>query len=272
MIVYPGGLIASELAAGRPMNYPRIGYDNYGRLTTASVTSTTESISGPKDAPLRPDTLEYWSPTALPAEWVLNFGAAKSLGFIGIASHDLGSSGCTVTCHRSTDGAIWTVFSSAHVPTDNSPILFLDTPVTANYMRVTVTGGVTMPKLAVIYAAAVLAVQRPIFDGYKPIQWNRKTVLFNKMSRRGHFLSQLVKRGGLEAPISLKFLTSTWYDANFEPFAKSARQYPYFFAHNPQLYTKAVAFGWTGEDMDPSYTGEIDYVDISWKMIALGHD
>lgn len=272
MIVYPGGLIASELAAGRPLTRPRIGYQTYTRDAGVVVTASTDTVPNPKDAALRPDTAEYWQPTALPAEWKLDFLTSKSIAYVGIAAHTYGSAGCVITVATSPDNSVWTTWGAAHTPTDDSPILILDTPRNARYLRVSITGASVMPKMAVIYFGPVLTVERPIWGGYRPINMNRETVLTNQLSRGGAFIGQSYRRGGVRGDIPLKFLSSAWYRANFDPFVKTARQFPFFLATRPETYTTDVVYAWVPDDVSPTYSGEADYIDVTLKLFGVGFE
>jgi hypothetical protein len=97
MIVYQSAL-ASAIAAVYPLTNARIGYQNYLRgLSPTAITASSEDVTNaPKDAPLRPDTAEYWQPTSLPATWLIDLGSTKTIDYIGIAGHTLGSSGSTL--------------------------------------------------------------------------------------------------------------------------------------------------------------------------------
>ncbi len=94
MIVYPASYV---LSAAVPLRNPRIGYQTYTfALAAAAVTASSETASGPKDAPLRPETAEYWEAGALPATWQLDLGANRNVDYIGIAAHTIGSLGLSV--------------------------------------------------------------------------------------------------------------------------------------------------------------------------------
>lgn len=105
MIIFPYSFVLSAAAAGYPLTYPRIGYQTYGfDLLPSAITVSGETTDGPKDAPLRPDTAEFWEPAALPATWIADLGSQLPVDYVGIAGHTLGSSGASVEIRLSPDG------------------------------------------------------------------------------------------------------------------------------------------------------------------------
>lgn len=93
MIVYPASLV---LSAGTPLRNPRIGHQSYTiALPSSAVVVSSEAVGRPKDAPLSPDTAEYWQPLALPATWLLDLGQNCSIDYVGLV-HNLGTLGCSV--------------------------------------------------------------------------------------------------------------------------------------------------------------------------------
>ena len=81
-------------AAATPLTNARIGYRNYARsdlISAANITVSSEDEKGPRDAPLEPDTAEYWQPTSLPATWRLDLGRLVEVDYVGIAAHTLGT-------------------------------------------------------------------------------------------------------------------------------------------------------------------------------------
>lgn len=101
MIVYPNTFV---LSATTPLNHARIGYQTFTKdLTGANVTVSSESLAGPRDAPLRPDTFEYFEPLALPATWMVDFGALRDIDYVGLAGLNFGSVLATVGVSLSED-------------------------------------------------------------------------------------------------------------------------------------------------------------------------
>jgi hypothetical protein len=274
MIIYPASLL---LSAAVPMTYSRIFWQTYTRDEVAVVTASSETVDGPRDMPLEPDTAGYWQPSEMPAEWVVDLGSIQDLDYVGIAGHTCGTHGATVLVETSTGSfvgspavQVWTTLASSVAPSDDSPLVFLDAPRTARYVRITLTGGVP-PKLAVVYAGVSLAMTRGPEMGFAPATLSRTTELHNAMSSGGQFLGQGIKQMGVSGSVSFQRLQQDWYRENFDPFVLSARQYPYFFAWNPEQYELEVVYAWTGEDIKPVYV-EWDFFGVTWAMQGIGNE
>lgn len=284
MIVIPQAFVLTEAATATPLTHPRIGYQTWLRdLLASAVTVSTEDDDGPKDAPLRPDTAEYWQPTALPATWEVDLGAARAIDYVGVAGHTLGTAGASIKVETS-DGSlagspeeqVWTTFASELLPSDDAPLLFLDDEVSQRYLRLTLAAGGggdgSMPKIAVVYAGQVLKMSRPIYGGHGPMTLSRETVLHRSLSRGGQFLGQGFRRHGVVGSAAFRHLTSSFYRASFDPFVKAARQYPFFFGWRPADFPLEIAYAWCPDDIRPSNMGIRDFMQVSFNMHGIGHE
>lgn len=278
MIIFSSAFALAETSANRPLTHARIGYQTWTEdLEPSSVAVSSEAENAPGDAVLRPDTGEYWEPTALPATLVIDLGAARDVDYVGLAAHTLGSEGCTVTVETSTGALagspseqVWTEFADSIAPGDDRAILFLDSSRTARYLRLTITGSGDMPKLAVVYVGEILAMPRSIYGGHGPITLSRETVLHRSLSRGGQILGQGFRRHGLVGSASWRHLEPNWYREHFDPFVESARNRPFFFAWRPGDYSDEVAYGVCPDDIHPTNMGVREFMQVGFSMHAVG--
>lgn len=275
MIIYTRSFLAGAQASDTPLTHARIGYQTWTRgLSPSAVTVSSETADGPGDAPLRPDTYEYWEASSLPATWTVDLGVARDVDYVGIAGHTLGTKGSSALVEYSTDNSNWTTFATDTAPGTDAPILFLDDAKFARYWRVTIDGQDSPgdpPRVAVIYLGEVLKMQRMIYGGHTPMPLARDTVLQNALSKGGQFLGQNIRRMGVTGDAAFKNLTAAWYRANFDPFVKVARQYPFFFAWRPATYPAEVAYAWATADIAPSNMGQKDYMSVAFAMRGIGY-
>jgi hypothetical protein len=248
-----------------PLTHSRIGMDNICRTGTASASSTASGFSA--NAPKNNLTYEYWKPTSLTATWAIDAGSARTVNYCGIAAHDCGSSGNTITVQSSTNNSTWTTRDS-FAPTDNSPIMFLFEDVSARYWRISIAGG-TAPTIGVIQFGKTLDMERPCFAGLEPINFSRTTVIRPNRSENGQWIGRSIIRGGSSMSVSYRHLSYAWYKANFDPFVEDARKYPFFFAWRPQGYLDTVGYVWTAQDIAPSTMGIKNLLQVSFDMQGL---
>lgn len=255
----------------------RVGYANLARgLAATAVTVSSDATATPKDAPLRPDTVDYWSPTSMDATWRVDLGAAQQVSFIGIAGHSLGSSGCQVTPQYSSDDVTYySITGCVALPSDDSAILMLFPPVSRRYWRLSIAAAASpteIPRLSSIYIGDALVMQRKLYSGHAPITLSRDTVLQRSLSIGGQFLGQSFRRRGFIGDAAFRFLTPSWYRTYLDPFVQAARQYPYFFAWRPGSYADEAAYVWTDKDIRPANMGVSDLMHVAWSMRGLGDE
>lgn len=270
MIIISSGLFLSPTLT-QPLTHTRIGYQTYTRgATPAQVQASSTAVGAVADAPLRPDTVEYWEPQSLPATWRFDMGELRDVDYLGIAGHTIGSARCSVRVETSADGESWQALAGDLLPADNSALMFLDESRPARYVQMTLEGE-QPPRVAVVYVGVALAMPRPIYGGHTPITLSRETVLHHSLSRGGQFLGQGYRRLGLTGSIAFRHLPASWYRAQFDPFVRAARRYPYFVAWRPATFPAEVAYVWTDRDIAPSNMGIRDLMDVSWNMKGLGN-
>ena len=272
MIVFPQGLVAELAVTAAPLTHGRIGYKTFTRgALPSSVTVSGDTPDGPADAPLRPDTNEYWQGPSLPATWTFIFpGGLADVNYAGVAGHTVGSSGAAIKAETSPDGAAWEDLGGEVSPADDSPIMFLDSVRSANRLRLTLTGAGAVPRVAVVYVEKTLDFYRPIYGGHSPLSLSRDTVLQSSVSRGGQFLGQTIQSMGVHGSVQLNNMPAAWYRANFDPFVEVARSFPYFYAWRPQTFPLEVVYLWNTADLSPSNQGKRDLMEVSWNVRGIG--
>lgn len=271
MVVFPQALVTALAATPLPLTHGRIGYQTYTKDALPSqVTASGDTAEGPADAPLRPETNEYWKPPSLPATWQFVFGGIKSVNYAGLAGHNLGSCGCSVEAETSMDGATWDALGLEHTPTDDSPIMFLDEERDATRLRLTINGSGLIPSLAVVFVGRTLDFARPIYGGHSPIVLSRETIHQSLVSRGGQYLGQHVQRMGVNGNVRLDNLLAAWYRAEFDRFVEATRSRPYFYAWRPETFPLEVAYLWNTGDISPTNKGKRTLMEVAWKVQGIG--
>lgn len=269
MISISNALVLAPAQQQQPLTHARIGYHTYTR-ELSSATASSVAAGSLVDAPLRPDTFEFWQPTSLPATWQIDLGGYRSIDYVGIAGHTIGTARATIVAETSINGSAWQVLGEV-APATDAAVMLLGSERVARYLRLRIFGN-ALPRIAVIYAGIALAMPRAIYGGHTPITLSRETVLDHSLSRGGQFLGQSIRRMGLTGSASFRHLPAQWYREQFDPFVRAARRYPYFFAWRPATFPAEVAYVWTDKDIAPSNMGIRDLMDVSWSMQGIGYD
>ena len=244
--------------ASNDSSFARILYEN--KLTAASTTDA--------EAALVPNTWERWFDASGTMQETFQPPSSVVCNAIGIAAHNLGTKGSTVTVETApTVAGTFTVRGEA-TPSNDKPLLFLfDDVDDVEDVRITVTNG-TDREIGIVYAGNVLVMQQALFGGHSPICLSSKTEYRNAISDTGQFLGRKIRRKGQVSSFQWENLTDTWYRENFQPFVESAKTKPFFIQWRPDYFESDVAFGYSAGDIQPtnqSGTTRLMAVDLSMR-------
>lgn len=279
-------ILTSAYVAGSSIDsdFPRIGWQSHLRdleLDATAITVSSEDEEGPRDAPLRPSTEEFWMPTSLPATWQFELGSARDVNYFGLLGYNLDGIQILV---ETTDGSVagspsartFETFASDLIAGDDSPIMLLDASRSIVAGRVTFSAASTpseMPKLVSLYAGEVLECYRGCYGGVSPMNMNRNTVLYGGWSQTGQLLHQAFRSHGQRGSLALQNLPPSWVRSEFDPFILHARSMPFFFAWRPSTYPLEVAYARATSDIVPSNMSKTrGFMAVSFSMVGLGKE
>jgi len=267
-VIFSSDLVLSAKRGGVfPLTHARIMYDN---LVTDSTVIASAVAGFDSDAVQSYDTYDRWMPPSVPASLRIDFGSAKSLDYIFIASHNLGSTGAAFVTESSIDGVTWTPTNDEQIRADNNAIALLFENRPARYIRLRITSALATPKIGVIMAGLALQMQRPIYGGHTPITLSRETEIRPSTSEGGQWLGRSVVRRGYVGRYSWQHLTADWVREFFSPFIDRARFQPFGIAWRPGKFPTEAAYVWTDGDIRPSNMGIKDYMQVD--MNVIGYD
>jgi hypothetical protein len=169
---------------------------------------------------------------------------------VGIAGHNFGSQGLTVTLETTVDGSTW-VSESSVMPANDNPLMFRITPGIYLGIRFSLTGvGSTKPRAAVWYVHKLLIMERSLSvdTDHAPVNLNRQTKVAVGRSTGGAFLGQIVVNESRKTKAEFKWITSGFYRESVDPFIKSSQSTPFFFAWAPSEYPADVGYCWMLDD------------------------
>lgn len=249
------------LGTNEPLNHARILY--------APLTGTI-SGDGTNPAYAANDyTSQRWELAPGSNAWTLVTPADAEIDCLFIAAHNLSGKTVTISTAATSGGAHTTRATVS--PTDNSTICALfNTAVTGvaytvREVRVTINSGSDVA-IGVIRAGVALQMPIPIYGGHRPLNLNRVTEAQQQFSETGQWLGRIIKRRAVTSSYDWEYLTASWYDTYFEPFAKTIPLNPFCIAGNPSKITTDVGFVWTDRDVEPSNMGVNAYRSVSLSV------
>lgn len=247
MSVYLSQSLALALAATADADAGILGYRNV--VTLANLSGTSGLTAYPVSNLANPSTASVWRAADTGTQY-LTINAVTSADYIGLARHNLGSTGAIVSVEAYAAGAWSTVFAEQILGSD-APAILRFALTSASAFRLKIQPGTAAPEIAVLYLGALLELQRRIYVGHTPIPYGRTTTVQSGRSESGNFLGRVVLQERLESSVELQNLTPNWYRENLDPFIIAAKTLPFFFAWRPGTYPDEVGFCWLTGDAQP---------------------
>lgn len=229
------------------MTWPIFLQDN--RFADAiPVASSTGSGSAANVGDLRSYT--YWSPSVLPAALTVDCGTPRAVDAFAVFGHDLGSSGCTVELHGSTDNfGVSDVLVATMTPASDKPFLMTFASASYRYWRIDVTGGAVMPTLAIACAGAGLYMPSGVAAGFDPT--GRSVNGTASVNDNGQPLGRIINWQSRQQTMNFR-VTTAWLRSTFEP------------AWDAGLKGSPVLLAWD----NVNYPDEVLYVALGDKFSA----
>jgi hypothetical protein len=273
-VVISGSLVLGDSVSGGGIinaNNPIIGYEN--RVTAVNVSATSEAVGFAVSNVANPSTNLRWEGAGGSPEVdefiTLNLNTAELVDYIGIARHNFATAQIPVSIevlNEDTSPDTWDELVADVIPPNDGPLLFRFTAQAVTSIRIRMQPGLTAPTVAVVYAGALLVLQRRIFVGHTPINYGRTSKITNAKSENGDFLGRIVLNQMTRTSVDLQNLTPDWYRTFMEPFVQDSKERPFFFAWRPSDYPNEVGFAWMTNDPQPSNQLPNGMMQVSLEM------
>lgn len=203
---------------------------------SASTTATGYSVLNLRD--WRPYT--WWKPTALPATVTVDCATVKSADYWAVYGHDLYTHGCTIELRGSTDN-----FSASNIlldtitPASNAAFVRHISSSSYRYWRIRVTGGATMPSMAIAAVGVAMDIPAYMTSGFDPIGRTPQGTL--NRSVLGHPLGRTVDWEQWSETLQFNTVTWSWVRSTFEPaWDAHLRDDPFLFQWDPTTYAAEI--------------------------------
>jgi len=248
-------------------DYPKILHDNRlddGTPSASSTASGDYSVLNLRD--FRPYT--WWKPTALPATVTVDCGSAREASYWAVYGHDLFARACTIELRASTDNfAASNVLVDSLTPASDDPFVRYFTSASYRYWRLNITGGASMPSLAIAAIGAELDIPAYLSSGFDPLgrmikgQYNR--------SESGHPLGRTVKFEEWAESLRFELVTWAWVRASWLPAWRAhVRDEPFIFSWDPSGHpAEVVLVAVKDQFKTPHKPGS--YTDLSFDVLGV---
>jgi hypothetical protein len=245
---------------------PRIGYDTIvlpGTVTSDQGATTRVNMANPA-------TYLRWTADNINTQHIgANLIAARTVNYYGIAAHNLGSAGATITFEVSPDGVVWTPVTDGVLLSDDFAMIEEFPDQFAAFYRLKIENATIIPSVGVFYIGKMLRVQRRIYVGHAPFTLQRKSKVSSGFSENGQFLGRVVRSTTFETDVQVKNLTAPWVRQKLDPFLAVAADRPFFWSWRPCAYPTEVGFAWTTQDPDVSNSRPNGMMDFKMQIQGI---
>jgi hypothetical protein len=267
MIVVSSSLVLAA-SGTEGANNPVIGYEQLA--TIANVSATSEDANNPVTNVCNPATNLGWVSDSTSTQYVtVNHNRVDDVDYVGIAEHNLGSTGCAVSIEAYTTADGWVEVVQAALLADDQPAIFRFTPASYEQVRLKLEPDGTEPAIAVVHVGKLLVLPREIYVGHTPITLGRSIQATNGRAERGKFLGRIITQESVSTAVSLPHLPKGWYRTHFQPFVEYAEAGAFFFAWRPQEFPNEVGYAWLTSDPRPVNSRPEGFVEVELNMSGI---
>lgn len=248
-------------------HHPLIGCDN--KVTFGNLAADSEAANYPVTNLANPLTVSGWRSGSTAAQVVEINSLEGQTDYVGIARHNLGSTGCSVAVWGITaePGAVFEELLDPVLLADDAPAMlrFAKDYYVGLELRLVPDG--TAPQMAVLFAGALLAVRPGIQPGYVPLPLAVSLDVQNGRSQSGEYLGAIVTGAALGSPASFRDMEAGWFDSEMRPFIDAANYgATFFWAWAPTYRPNDVAYAFLAQTAQPPVVRSGAFYDLDLSM------
>jgi len=248
---------------------PLVLWEN--KLLTGTVTATTEATDAQVENLLTDSTFDYWKPTTTSGTVTCNFTSGTAGSVVGIAAHDLGTQGATITIK-------WGTSTLATVsPTDDTTILIFFQQVNfgslaSDAFKLEITGATAAPSIGNLFLGTPLIFETGIVPSYTPLWMSESIELLQNTSLGGQFFQNRVVRKSAETSVNLNILERSEVEGtSFQAFRNHYNSgKTFFWAAGPSVFDKDGAYArrTSGGELKPTFGNDGIFYQVSLQLEA----
>lgn len=237
----------------------------YNVLLDGAVTASTEATNAEVENLLTDSTFDYWRPTTTSGTVSLSLGSSKTISAVGIAAHDLGTQGATVTIKAGV-----TTLATV-TPTDDSTIIVLFAITSGTAFSVEVTGATAAPSIGNLFMGVPLVFESGIVPSYTPLWMAEEVELLQNESLGGQFFQNRVVRKSANTSVNLNILDRDFIEGT--PFQSFREHYntgkSFFFAAGPSVFEKDGSYcRRSGDTLKPTFANAGIFYQVGMQLEA----
>ena len=240
-------------------------------MCSSDLVAATYAATGyPESNLANPSTVQKWKSTGTGTQYLtVTLGAAETINFIGLARHNFGSVGATLTVEADPGTGSWAGIAGPQIPGDDSPLMFCVDDTLATGVRLKIENATDIPECAVLSVGTALRMIKGLQPGHTPLALARTREMVNGAAQNGDYLGDIEIRSRRQGSVTFKALDADWYRTSVADFVEAART-PFFFAWLPASYPLECGYAWCTSDPMPVFGYfRADLCDLTLEMEGL---
>lgn len=245
---------------GTDLFYPRLCVAN--EVTAATLTASTEATGYPAVSARGPQTYSQWSPTAVAAWLLATFSGSKSINYV--AMYVVEGGGCAFQPEK-WDGAAYVSLGAPLTISGASVALWLFDSVSTARIRMSISGGTSMPTVATMKAGVATVLPVGMSPGFRPAYLNPEDTYSNIFSEGGQILGSHLEKSQISERIDVANIEASWVRTNWPTLRTLIRTEGIVFAWCPDDFPDEVVYGMVSETPTIEYASSL-YMNLSLSI------
>ncbi len=250
--------------------HPRIGWENIGSASDATVTSDSTDTGYDPGNPFDWKPYTYWKPITGGSHYIQIVTAAPvTVDYFAIAQHNIGTNGGTIALQYSQDsGSTWVDAVPAVSPVSTETIWWDVDTTLADHWRIVIDS--TDPSvLGVASLGRKYQPYRGQYSGFQPPKMARVAKQYTSTSEGGLFLGRSILRKEIQGAIAFDLMLLNDAYGDWLPFMRAAEQHAFFLAWMLEDWPDDVQLVMTDGDMTPPAMTEFGFVGVTLAYRGL---
>jgi hypothetical protein len=256
---------------------PVIGWQTVTDIS--NVAADAETDDGPASNLANPSTVNRWISDSTASQYVtVVFGVEteREIDYVGVARHNWGSAGITVSIEGLPSGGDpevsgdWVEIIPEAILADDGPVMWRFETDFYVGIRIHLQPDAVAPFAAVLRVGKLLVLDRGVPPGHQPITYATTVEKYAGRAQSGDYLGTIVTGAGRASSIEQQDLDPDWYRANLEPFRAACEdEATFFWAWAPFDHPSEVGYCWVTNDPIPTVSQKTGNISITFQIGGL---
>jgi len=265
--------VVAALAETTEANRPLLLWRGVVTINTIAAMSELEAYPATNLANPSTQSLQGWRSDSLEPQYVTvsPIASEDKIDAVGIAAHNFGSAGVTVSVERlgTAEDATWVEVFEPFIPGSDKPLLLWFDGDFAGGLRIKLVPDTVKPRAATLCVGKALVMEKGVQAGHTPLPYGRNRKVVTGLATSGAYLGRIVEAGTLRSEASIINLSPDWYRQNLDPLAADSAEWPFFWSWRSEEYPTEVGYAWLLSELIPVPAQKNGRINVTFQMEGI---